>query len=1600
MTLSHFFIDRPIFATVLSIVIVVAGAIAYFALPVAQYPEVVPPTVVVNTSYPGATPQVIADTVATPIEQEVNGVENMLYMWSQSTSDGQMTLTITFKLGVDLNQAQVLVQNRVAVAEPRLPEVVRQIGVTTKKSSPDLLLVVHLLSPDDRYDQAYISNFALTRVRDVLARLDGVGDLTIFGAREYSMRVWLDPDKIAARNMTASDVVQALREQNVQVAAGVIGQPPVPQGNAYQLSVNTLGRLIDTEQFGDIILKTGAAGRVTRVRDVARVELGARDYSSNSYLDGKAAVGIGVFQRPGSNALATALAVRKTIVDLSKQFPKGLEYRLVYDPTVFVQESMNAVFETLLEAFVLVFLVVLIFLQDWRATLLPMIDVPVSLIGTLGVMAALGFSLNNLSLFGLVLAIGIVVDDAIVVIENIERWMAKGLEPREATLKAMAEITGPVIAITLVLSSVFIPTAFLTGISGQFYRQFALTIAASTIISAMNALTMAPARAVQLIRPPGEGHEGKDREALPRLGIALICGFLAYHFLTPTLTPLFGLSGLEPGLHEELGQASSTLALWSLRGGLFLGGGAVGWFFSPLINRLLAGFFKGFNWFFARVIDGYGRAVGMVLRLSVVVLVIYGGLVSLTYLGFMTVPTGFIPAQDIGYLIVDAQLPYGASLERTDAVVLRASKIIEDVPGVAHAVGISGFSGATRANSSNAGAIFATLKPFDERKAHGPSAPEIIRNLRQRLSNIQEARISVFPPPPVRGLGTAGGFKLEVQDRAGAGLRALQSATEALAAAGNQQPGLVGLYTPFNANTPQLYADIDRTKAKMLNVPLNNLFDTLQVYLGSAYVNDFNLFGRTYRVTAQAEGAFRTDPDEIAKLKTRSASGAMVPLGSLVDIRRTTGPDRVLRYNMYPAAEINGDTLPGYGSGQAIATMERLAAEVLPRGMGFEWTDLAYQQILAGNVALFIFPICVLFVFLVLSALYESWVLPLAIILIVPMCLLSAITGVWLRGMDNNILTQIGFVVLVALACKNAILIVEFAKEQQEAGKDRIAAAIEACRIRLRPILMTSFAFILGVVPLFVAKGAGAEMLRALGTSVFSGMLGVTFFGLLLTPVFYVVIRWFVERKREKPEPSSNHVGTVVAVALVPWLVALLSGCIVGPNYQTPQMPVPDAFTNQAQQGVSTEGVETLWWRGFQDARLNQLVELAVAQNHDVRLATARLREARALLSETTFERYPIVTSQASYTRQRLSKALTTPGADRDVELYDARFDATWELDFFGGVRHSIEASSADVGAAEANRRDVIVSLLAEVARNYFELRGTQNQLAVARQNAENQRQSLALTMALLQGGRGTELDTSRAEAQLNATLASIPPLETAIKAAMYRLGVLIGRQPTALEPELSAPRPLPGLPTLVALGKPDDLLRRRPDIRVTERTLAAATARVGVATADLFPRVTLAGNIGLQAGSFLGFGQGGSDRFSVGPGIFWAAFDLGRVRARINAADARTEAALAQYEQRILLALEETENALVDFNRQQARRDLLRASARASEKAMGLARQRYQAGVTDFLTVLDAERTLLAAQDQLADSETRTATALVTVYKALGGGWEIASQRTGSNAR
>lgn len=1040
MRLAHFFIDRPIFASVVSIVITIFGAISYLNLPAAQYPDIVPPTIIVRASYPGASPEVIADTVATPIEQEVNGVENMLYMSSQCTVDGQMELTVTFKLGTNLDTAQVLVQNRVATAEARLPEEVRRIGLTTMKASPDILLVIHLVSPDKRFDQLYLSNYALIQVKDALSRIEGVGSITIPGLREYSMRVWLDPERLSHLDLTAQDVVASIQAQNLQVASGVIGQAPSKNSSDFQVTVKTLGRLVDVEQFSRMIIKTGDEGRIVRLSDVAKVELGARDYTINSYVDGDIGVGMAISQLPGSNALATAAELQTTMERLASNFPEGLEYRIVYNPTVFVRESIDSVIHTLYEAAILVVIVVLVFLQNWRATLIPLLAIPVSLVGTFAAMSAFGFSLNMLSLFGLVLAIGIVVDDAIVVVENVERHIHAGLSPKDAAHKAMDEVTAAVIAIAVGLSAVFVPTAFISGISGQFYRQFALTIAVSTLISAFVSLTLSPAMCAILLQPHGAKKDWFGR-------------------------------------------------LWDF---------VFGWFF-----RL-------FNYLFDRISHGYAATVAWSLRWLVIPLALYVALIGLTGYGFQTVPTGFIPKQDKGYLITVIQLPDGASLARTDAIVRQASEIIRQNPVVGHTVEFVGFSGAARSNNPAAAVIFFGPKLPHERE-HAHEHPNILNELadiQSRLMVIPDANIFVVPAPPVQGLGNSGGYKFLVQDKAGHGAKALQDATQELIAAAQKEPSLAGVFTIYGASTPQLFADIDRDKAYMLQLPLTNVFDALQINLGSSYVNDFNLYGRTFQVRAQAEDSFRNDTGDIHLLKTRNSFGEMVPLGSVVDLRWETGPDRVVRYNMFPSAEVQGDTAPGYSSGQAIAAIERLAKEILPQGMGIEWTDIAYQEQLAGNTALYIFPLCVLFVFLVHSAEYESWALPLAIILIAPICLPFALGGVWLRGMDNNLITQISFVVLIGLAAKNAVLIVEFAKQQEEDGMTAFQAAVESCRLRLRPIIMTSFAFILGVLPLARAVGPGYEMRQVLGTTVFSGMLGVTLFGLFLTPAFYVLLRW------------------------------------------------------------------------------------------------------------------------------------------------------------------------------------------------------------------------------------------------------------------------------------------------------------------------------------------------------------------------------------------------------------------------------------------------------------------------------------------------------------
>ncbi|WLI09957.1 MULTISPECIES: efflux RND transporter permease subunit [Pseudomonas] len=1043
MNFSQFFISRPIFAAVLSLLILIAGAISLFQLPISEYPEVVPPTVVVRANFPGANPKVIGETVAAPLEQAITGVENMLYMSSQSTADGKITLTITFALGTDLDNAQVQVQNRVTRTEPKLPEEVTRIGITVDKASPDLTMVVHLTSPDKRYDMLYLSNYALLNIKDELARLGGVGDVQLFGMGDYSLRVWLDPNKTASRNLTATDVVTAIREQNRQVAAGALGAPPAPNATAFQLSVNTQGRLVSEEEFENIIIRSGENGEITRLKDIARVELGSSQYALRSLLNNQPAVAIPIFQRPGSNAIQISNDVREKMAELKKNFPQGMDFSIVYDPTIFVRGSIEAVVHTLFEALILVVLVVILFLQTWRASIIPLVAVPVSLIGTFAVMHLFGFSLNALSLFGLVLAIGIVVDDAIVVVENVERNIGLGLTPIEATKRAMREVTGPIIATALVLCAVFIPAAFISGLTGQFYKQFALTIAISTVISAFNSLTLSPALAAVLLK----SHDApKDR-------------------FSKVLDKIFG-----------------------------------GWLFRP------------FNRFFDKASHGYVGTVGRVIRSSGIALLVYAGLMVLTFFGFSNTPTGFVPGQDKQYLVAFAQLPDAASLDRTEDVIKRMSDLALKQPGVESAVAFPGLSINGFTNSPNAGIVFVTLKPFDERKDPSMSAGAIAGALNGQYAGIQEAYMAIFPPPPVQGLGTIGGFRLQIEDRGNLGYDELYKETMNIITKSHSVPELAGLFTSYTVNVPQVDAAIDREKAKTHGVAVSDIFDTLQIYLGSLYANDFNRFGRTYQVNVQAEQQFRLESDQIGQLKVRNNRGEMIPLATFIKVSDTSGPDRVMHYNGFITAEINGAAAPGYSSGQAEKAIEKLLKDELPNGMTYEWTDLTYQQILSGNTALFVFPLCVLLAFLVLAAQYESWSLPLAVILIVPMTLLSAITGVIASGGDNNIFTQIGLIVLVGLACKNAILIVEFAKDKQEEGLGPLAAVLEACRLRLRPILMTSFAFIMGVVPLVFSSGAGAEMRHAMGVAVFSGMLGVTFFGLLLTPVFYVLIRNFVER--------------------------------------------------------------------------------------------------------------------------------------------------------------------------------------------------------------------------------------------------------------------------------------------------------------------------------------------------------------------------------------------------------------------------------------------------------------------------------------------------------
>jgi len=1140
--ISRFFIDRPIFAAVLSIVITLAGGIALFTLPIALYPPISPPTVQVNCTFPGASSQVVAETVATPIEQQVNGVENMLYMSSQCTNDGAYNLTVTFKHGIDLNVAQVLVQNRVSLAVPLLPDVIKQTGVDVRKQSPDILLAVAVTSPvlpgesKPRYDQFYLSNYALMHMRDILSRMPGISEVRMLGQRDISMRIWLDPDQLASRNMTVGDVVRAVRAQNAQVATGQIGQPPVPAGQPLQLTLSTLGRLTEVEQFEQMVVKVGNDRRLVRLKDIARIESGAKNSDITSEINGQPAVNMAIFQLPDANALETADAIKARVAEMALDFPQGVAWEIRYDTTPFIRESIDEVFKTLRDAVILVAVVVLLFLQNWRSALIPLVAVPVAIVGTFAVMALMGFSLNNLTLFGLVLAIGIVVDDAIVVVEAVEHHVEHGMAPRDATIRAMDEVSGPVIAIGLVLTAVFVPCTFITGIVGQFFRQFALTIATSTVISAFNSLTLSPALAALLIRPKGEGRQ----VALPRLGYVGAGAFAAYL----ELTPLVARRVAEPG--------------WLAPVLCALAGALVAWPVGYVVDRLLVWFFSTFNAGFRLATRGYTKSVSLLIRTSVVVLLVYGGLLYLTYDRFITTPKGFIPSQDMGYLMVNVQLPDSVSAERTIGIVNKAGKIAKQIPGVKHTFTVAGQSLLLSAGGSNYGTMFVILDDFANRRSPAKSGFAILGKLKGAYqAKIPEGIFTVLPPPPVRGVGRAGGFKLMLEDRGDNGPNTVQQQAELLVEQAGKNKSFVNLVSVFRANVPQFFADVNRTETMAKGVKLGDVFDTLRVYLGSLYINDYNLYGRTWQVILQADLKYRNRVETVRGLKTRNNAGTMIPLGTLAEFRPINAPQITTRYNMHPAAPIQGAAAPGVSSGQAIELLEQIADKALLPSMAYEWTELAYLELQAGNTAILVFGCAVVMVFLVLAAQYESWSLPLAIILVVPMCLLSAIIGVRIAGEDINIFTQIGFVVLVGLASKNAILIVEFAKRRRDQGETRRQATLEACALRLRPIIMTSLAFILGVFPLLYGQGAGAEMRKTLGTTVFSGMLGVTLFGIFLTPVFFVVIDWLGETRLFNNRLVRLVTGIPLGILTLRFVREPLRRRLQAPIPSTPTKPLP-----------------------------------------------------------------------------------------------------------------------------------------------------------------------------------------------------------------------------------------------------------------------------------------------------------------------------------------------------------------------------------------------------------------------------------------------------------
>jgi len=1525
MNFSHHFVGRPVFASVLSVLILVLGGIGMFNLPVSEYPEVVPPSVVVRATYPGANAQTIAATVATPLEQALNGIENALYMTSQAASDGVLSTTITFQVGTDIDTAQVQVQNRVAQALPKLPEEVRRLGIVTTKQSPDLTMVVHLIATDERYDEKYLRNFASLQVKDELARLPGVGSVEVFGTGEFAMRVWVDPDRLAARGLTASDVVAAIREQNTQVAAGAIGKPPGNAGTPFETQIGTRGRLVEEEEFADILVKVGEDGQELRLGDVARVELGAADYNLRSLLDNRVAVALPIFQAPGANAIRLSDDVRETLARLQVKFPRGIEYRIVYDPTTFVRDSIHAVVETLLEAIVLVVIVVIVFLQTWRASIIPLVAVPVSLIGTFAAMYAFGFSINALSLFGLVLAIGIVVDDAIVVVENVERNIELGLSPVDATRQAMTEVTGPIVATALVLCAVFVPTAFISGLTGRFYVQFAITIAVSTVISAFNSLTLSPALSALLLR----GH-GSRRDWLTR------------------------------GMDR-----------------------AFGWFFR--------GFDRAFRWSG----DAYASVLGGVVRKTLIMLLLYVGLVFATGAMFRVVPTGFVPTQDKQFLVAFAQLPEAASIERTERVVRRMCEIALAHPGVEHAVAFPGMSVNGFAAAPNSGIIFFGLTDFADRRTPDLAGPAIAASLTGQFGEITEAVAMALPPPPVMGLGMLGGFKLYVEDRADLGYDALYRNTQAVIGRAWQRPAtLANVFSTFTVNVPQLQLVVDRAKAKTMGVPLQSLFETLQIDLGSLYVNDFNRFGKTYQVIVQAEAGARDDPEDITNLQVRNDQGGMVPLGSLVTVEESHGPDRVIRYNGVPAAEISGGPAAGKSSSEAEEAIADLTRETLPSGMAFEWTDLTYQRILAGNSAVYVYPLCILLVFLVLAAQYESLRLPLAILLIVPLCLLFALVGVWLTDADNNVFTQIGLIVLIGLACKNSILIVQFAKVKQDEGDAPADAAVAAARLRLRPILMTSIAFIAGVYPLASSTGAGAEMRRAMGVAVFSGMIGVTLLGLFLTPVFYSVLM----RRRRRRAASAPAAGsaTVAPAGLLLLAGLMLTSCVhpPGPDYQRPAVAMPAAFRDQPagpwKQGEPrAELPRGAWWRLFADSELDALQARAATNNQDLAAAAARVEQARATLAGARGGLLPSLSTEPSLTRSRSSENVTFRFPQVHSTSWRLPLDLDYELDLFGRLRRGLEARERASEVVLADFEAMRLSLHGEVARVYFAVRAADAELSSLRRALRLRREATDLARLRVEAGTGTDLDVARSETEAAATAAEVAATERARSELANALAVLVGE--AASDFTLAAADALPAAPPVVPAGLPSELLERRPDVAAAERQVAVANARIGVAQAAFFPVFSLTGFGGFESHDLSSLFDWSSRIWSLGPSLYLPIFQGGKLRADLQGAEAAFAEAVALYRQRILIACREVQDALTAA-RLLAEEAAAHAEALASaQRAAGLARTRFDAGLVAYLDVLDAERVALDLEQRQAQIRGERLRVSVQLVLALGGGWSAA---------